>query len=221
MEKSLTSVIRSSLFKGLAEEEVATILDCFDAYTKSYEKGSFIYRQGDDIVSLGIVVSGSAHVLEEDFWGNRNIVSNVTPGQLFAETYACIKGQLLQVDVLAVEPTTVLFVDVQRILSTCTSACEYHTRLVQNLLFILAQKNLFITEKLRFLSKRSLRQKILAYLSTEAAKRGSQEFDIPFNRQELADFLAVDRSALSKELGCLRDGGVLSFNKNRFTLHYQ
>ncbi len=221
MEKSLTSVVRSSLFKGLTEEEVATILDCFDAHTKSYEKGSFIYRRGDDIGSLGIVVSGSVHVLEEDFWGNRNIVSNVTPGQLFAETYACIKGQLLQVDVLAVEPTTVLFVDVQRILSTCTSACEYHTRLVQNLLFILAQKNLFVTEKLRFLSKRSLRQKILAYLSTEATKRGSQEFDIPFNRQELADFLAVDRSALSKELGCLRDGGVLSFKKNRFTLHYR
>ena len=221
MKKLSASIMRSPLFKGLTEDEIFSVLSCFDAHTRSYEKGSFIYRRGDVVTALGIVESGSIHVLEEDFWGNRNIVNNVVAGQLFAETYACIKDQSLHIDVLAVEATVVLFVDVQRVLTVCSSACEFHTRLARNLVFILAQKNLFVTEKLGLLTKRTLRHKILAYLSAEEAKCGSPEFDIPFNRQELADFLAVDRSALSKELGNLSKAGIVSFRKNHFILHYQ
>jgi CRP-like cAMP-binding protein len=218
MKTDISIVKRALLFQGMTEEEIVAMLNCLRARSASYDKNSFIFRRGDSVSSIGLVTKGSINIIEEDFWGNRSILSNVGPGNIFAESYACVQNKSLRVSVQAAEPTSVLFLDIGKVVATCSSACEFHTRLVKNLLVVLAQKNLNVTEKLGHVTKRTTREKIMSYLSSESQKNNTMEFDIPFNRQEFADFLSVDRSALSKELARMSDEGVLEFKKNHFVL---
>ncbi len=215
----VTKIIKASpLFEGLTEGEIENVLNCLGAFERWYIKDQFVFRRGDEVSSLGLVLQGGVHIVEEDYWGNRTILSSISPGDLFAESYACLHGQALRVSVLSVGKTRALFLDVGKVLETCSSSCGFHTRLIKNLMMVLARKNLLITEKSGFLSKRSTKEKLLAYLSAEAQRQGSTQFDIAFNRQELADYLAVDRSALSRELAKLQEEGVLEFRKNHFAL---
>ncbi|MBP8639678.1 MAG: Crp/Fnr family transcriptional regulator [Oscillospiraceae bacterium] len=218
MKKYLSVIQKSPLFSGIAASELEPMLLCLSPVIKEYEKNAFILRFGEDVSSIGVVLSGSAHIIKEDFWGNRNIVTEVSIGQLFAETFACVQGEVLAVDVVAAEPTIVIFLDVRRIMSTCSSACEFHSRLIRNLLSVVAQKNLMLNSKLSHMAQRSTREKLLSYLSAESQKQGSPSFEIPFNRQQLADYLSVDRSAMSNELCKLRDEGTLKFEKRSFKL---
>ena len=165
-----------------------------------------------------MVLSGSVHIVKEDFWGNRNIVTEIGPGQIFAESYACTPGAALGVSVVAAEAAAVMFMNVRRVLTTCSSACEFHSRLLRNLLSVLAEKNLRFNDKLTHMAQRTTRQKLLSYLSAESMRLGSPEFDITFNRQQLADYLSVDRSAMSGELSKMRDEGLLDFYKSHFRL---
>ncbi len=209
---------KSPLFGGLKEEEIHTVLNCLNAQEKSYPKGSFILHLGERAESIGLLLHGRAHVVQEDFWGNRNLVTELTAGQVFAESYACTPGSILQVGVLAAELCDVLFLDAQRLLTLCASGCAFHTRLIHNLVNILAQKNLLMNEKLTHMGQRTTRQKLLSYLSAEAQRHGGAEFDVPFNRQQLADYLSVDRSAMSAELCKMRDEGLLRFRRSHFVL---
>jgi CRP/FNR family transcriptional regulator, dissimilatory nitrate respiration regulator len=218
-DETIQTLKASLLFQGILTDDIKAMLTCLNARIASYDKGVFIYRVGDVVSDLGIVLKGNVHLIEEDFWGNRNILSSAKEGDLFAESAACVQKMPLNISVFTTEATTVIFLNVERVLATCTSACKFHGRLVQNLLMVVAQQNLVGTQKLRLTSKRSIKDKILAYLSDAAQLSGTKEVDIPFNRQELSDYLAVDRSALSKELSKLRDGGIISFRKNHFTLH--
>ena len=218
MKNYLNVLTKSPLFSGITENEIESMLSCLSAITKLYNKNQFVFRLGESISSVGMVLSGSVHILKEDFWGNRSILSEVGPGQLFGETYACVQTESLGVSVVAAEPTEVLFMDIRKIMGTCSSACEFHTRLIRNLISALAGKNLMLTGKMEHMAQRTTREKILSYLSSESQKNASSSFEIPFNRQQLADYLAVDRSALSKELCRLRDEGVLAFQKNSFKL---
>lgn len=209
---------KTSLFRGTSEEELPILLDCLAPTTREYAKNELILRQGEDVSAVGLVLSGRAQVIEEDFWGNRSILADAWPGDLFAEAYAFLPGERLRVSVVAAEPTSVMLLDAKRMLEVCSSACRFHTRLVQNVLAESARKNLALTRKVSHMSKRSTREKLLSYLSGQALGAGSDAFEIPFNRQQLADYLCVDRSAMSSELCKMRDEGLLAFDKNRFQL---
>ncbi|MDD3278924.1 MAG: Crp/Fnr family transcriptional regulator [Lachnospiraceae bacterium] len=218
MKKYSEILKQSSLFAGISEEELFPMLKCLEAGSASYKKNQFIYHMGDQVENLGMVAFGSVSIIQEDFWGNRNIVSKIMPGQLFAETYACTPQVPMKVSVLTDEPTTVLFFNAGRVLTTCPSSCTFHSRLIRNLVSTMARKNLMMNEKIAHVTQRSTREKLLSYLSAEAIKKGCSTFEIPFNRQQLADYLSVDRSAMSNELGKLRDEGLLEFRKSEFTL---
>ena len=165
-----------------------------------------------------ILGSGRLHIQKEDYWGNLNILNEIRPGEMFGEAYIVPNSGTLMNDVIAAEASTVLFFDMERILTVCPSACPFHTRLVKNMFYTISDKNKSLVQKLSYMSQRSTREKLLAYLSDEAKRHNSSSFSIPFNRQQLADFLSVDRSAMSNELCKLRDEGMLDFHKSEFTL---
>ena len=213
------SVIRSSpLFSGISEQELAAMIACLGTKTERFPKDALLLRTGDTAESIGLVLSGSVLVEQEDVWGNRNILSKAGPGQTFAAAYACAPGSVLRVNVAAETSVTVLFLNVRRVLTMCPSACAHHSRIIRNLLGELAEKNLRFGEKLTHMGQRTTRGKLLSYLSAEAQRLGRYEFDIPFSRQQLADYLAVERSGLSLELGKMRREGLLDVHKNHFVL---
>lgn len=219
LQRVVPVVTRSSLFVGLAEEEIAAILPCLGSYVRGYEDNEHIWRYGDVLSSVGLVVSGKVHLIEEDFLGNRNLLAQIGIGDVFGEAYACVPGSRLRSSVVAAERSRILFMDIRRMACGCTNVCAFHQRLTQNLLAEVARKNLSLVEKLEYASKRFTRDKLLSYLSAESKRQGRLAFDIPFNRQQLADYLSVDRSAMSSELGRLRDEGLIAFRRNHFELH--
>ena len=217
--KDFLSVIRSSsLFSGISEDELPAVLSCLNMRKESFSKDCFLLRVGDTADSIGLVLSGNVLIIQEDIWGNRNILSKAGPGQTFAAAYACAPGSVLNVNVFAETPVTALFLNVKRILNVCPSACTHHSRIIRNLLGDLAEKNLRFSEKLTHMSQRTTRDKLMSYLSAEAQRLGTYEFDIPFSRQQLADYLGVERSGLSLELGKMRSEELLDFHKNHFAL---
>lgn len=217
--KEFLPVLRSSvLLSGISEEELISMLACLDVKTKSYPKDAFLFHAGDTAESIGLVLSGTVLIIQEDVWGNRNIISKAAPGQTFAAAYACAPGSVMDVSVSAETPVTVMFLNVNRVMHTCPSACARHSRIILNLLGELAEKNLRFAEKLTHIGQRTTRAKLMSYFSAEAQRLGRCEFDIPFSRQQLADYLAVERSGLSLELGKMQREGILEFHKNHFIL---
>lgn len=217
--KDFLSVIRSSsLFSGISENELPAVLSCLNMRKESFSKDCFLLRVGDTADSIGLVLSGNVLIIQEDIWGNRNILSKAGPGQSFAAAYACAPGSVLNVSVVAETPVTAMFLNVNRILNVCSSTCVHHSRIIRNLLGELAEKNLHFSEKLSHMGQRTTRAKLMSYLSAEAQRLGKYEFDISFSRQQLADYLAVERSGLSLELGKMKRDGLLNFHKNHFVL---
>ena len=218
MKKFLPALRSAQLFSGISEEELTAMLSCLKAEKRDFPKEAFVLRAGDTADSIGLVLSGTVLIVQEDIWGNRNILSKVGQGQTFAAAYACAPGSVLNVSVIAETPVTAMFLNVKRILNVCPSACAHHSRIIRNLLGELAGKNLRLNEKLTHMGQRTTRSKIMSYLSAEVQRLGTYEFDIPFSRQQLADYLAVERSGLSLELGKMRSEGLIDFNKSHFIL---
>lgn len=215
----MLSVLRTSgIFFGISEEETEKMLHCLEVRPETYQKDEYILRTGDRVEAFGVVITGKVMIIQEDFWGNRNILAAVGAGHCFAETFACSPGAVLNVSVIAETNVQVLFLNVKRILTTCPSTCSHHSRMIRNLLSELAEKNLRLNEKITHLGQRSRRAKILSYLSAEAQRHGSAEFDIAFSRQQLADYLSVDRSGLSMELSRMQEEGLLEYRKKHFVL---
>ncbi len=208
---------RSALFEGIGEGDRAALLACLGARERSIPKGQCFLRAGDVTRDLGVVLCGGVDLTREDHWGNTSLLARVGPGGTFAEVYAAL-GVPLAVDVTAAEETAVLLLNVDRALTGCAAACRFHQRLVRNLVMLLAQKNRALSQKADVLAQRTTREKLLTYLSAQAEAARSDAFTIPFTRQQLADYLAVDRSAMTVELGKLAKEGVLRFEKNRFEL---
>ena len=206
------------LFRGVSPEEVEQMLPCLGASERSFGKDEVIFRAGDTVQSMGLVLSGCVRIENDDVWGNRSILDQLEPGQIFAETYACIPGEPLMVNAVAGAPTQVLFLDAARLLRICPDACPHHAKLIRNLLAVSAQKNLTLSRRIFHTSPKTIRGRLLSYLSYQARRQGSYQFSIPFNRQQLADYLGVDRSALSAELGKMQRDGLLTVEKNRFVL---
>lgn len=218
MKKYLTLLKKSNIFIGIEENEIEPMLKCLSSRITNFKKNEFILRNGEHIHSVGMVLSGLALVEKEDFWGNRSIISEVTPGMIFAESYACLSELPAEISVTASENTDVMFFDIKRILSVCSNSCSFHRRLIQNLLTVIAKKNVNLTKKIEHISKKTIREKLLSYLSTESLKCGCSSFEIPFNRQQLADYLSVDRSALSNEISKLQNEGIIESKKNKFKI---
>lgn len=217
MKKYINIIKKSLLFNGINENELNSMIECLSPKYKAYNKGEFILQAGDKICNIGLVLLGSVHIIKEDFWGNTNIVTKLCSGEFFGETYACTTTEI-GVNVISIESSEILFLNINKVLNTCSSACKFHSRLIQNLLSIISQKNILLTKKLEHMSKRTTKEKLLSYLFEEYLKNNSEYFQIPFNRQQLADYLSVDRSAMSNELCKLRDEGIISFYKNQFCL---
>ncbi|WP_139651203.1 Crp/Fnr family transcriptional regulator [Raoultibacter phocaeensis] len=218
MKDYLPILSRSPLFKGILDNEIEAMLTCLNAQTRTFEKGKYLFRVGEATTTMGMVLEGSVRIEKEDYWGNRSILAQAEPGQLFAEVYACEPELPLDVNVIAAQDCVALLMDVRRVTTMCTSACEFHTRLVRNLLASVAKRAYALTRKIEHTSRRSTREKLLSYLSDQADSAGSGTFSIPFNRQELADYLSVDRSAMSAELSNMRKEGIIDFDKNRFAI---
>ena len=166
----------------------------------------------------GAVLEGGVNIVRPDIWGNENIIGHILPGEVFAETYACSQRAPMMADVMTTAKTTVLFLDVGKVVKSCASSCSHHARLVRNLLMIMASKNLNLAQKINHITPKSIRERLLSYLSSEAVKQGKKEIEVPFNRQQMADYLAVDRSALSNELSKMQRDGLLHYHKNHFIL---
>lgn len=218
MERFLPILVKSPLFEEITEEELGEVLGCLGTKCAHYHKGEAILSEGDSADYLGVMLSGSVQVFRLDYYGNRSLMGRLHAGDLFAEAFACAGVETMPVSVVALEETDVLLIQAQRILHTCSSACPFHRQMIYNLMRILALKNLACNEKIEVTSKRTTREKLMAYLMLQARRAGSNVFSIPFDRQELADYLEVDRSGLSAEIGRLRREGVLRSERSRFTL---
>ena len=217
MQKYIPILKRTKIFAGVGDSEIESMLSCLGARLKNYKKGEYIFRQGEHITDITVLAEGSLHIQKDDYWGNRSILGEISVGEMFGEAYAYDSGAMLN-DVVAVEDSVVIFLDVKRILTSCSNACRFHSIVVQNLFFAISEKNRKLVQKLSHMSKRTTREKLISYLSEHAKKQNSANFAIPFNRQQLADFLSVDRSAMSNELCKMRDEGLIEFEKNQFKL---
>ena len=219
MKEYIPVLQKTQLFSGISEEDTAVMLECLQAKLRTYKKGEFVVRQGEHISNIMVLAAGKLHIQRDDHWGNRSIISMISATEMFGEAYAAPDSSPMPNDVLAVEDSAVIFFDVNRIITVCPSACRFHSMVVRNLFFAISEKNRKLVRKLSFMSERTTREKLIAYLSEEAKRQNSSSFSIPFNRQQLADFLSVDRSAMSNELCKMRGEGLLEFEKNRFVLH--
>lgn len=206
------------LFQGISPDNIPQLLECLGTEQRKFKKGSILFHTGDTIQSMGLVLSGSVTIENDDLWGNKSILDHIGTGEIFAETYACIPEEPLMVNVTAAETAEVLFFHTDRLLKTCQSSCEHHSQLIRNLLTVTAQKNLNLSRHILHTSSKYIRGRLLSYLSFQAGQQGTLQFTIPFNRQQLADYLNVDRSSLSKELSKMQKEGLLSVQKNQFFL---
>lgn len=206
------------LFSGIAKDDLLRMLACLGARLVCFDKRYEVFSEGAPAKHIGILLSGAAQMSRVDYYGNRSLLGNVRAGEVFAEAFACADVSSMPITVTASEPCEVLLIDSRHILHTCENACAFHQQLIFNLMKELATKTISLHKRAEITSKRTTREKLLAYLMLCAQEAGSDSFDIPYDRQELADYLEVDRSGLSAEIGKLRDEGVLESRKKHFHL---
>lgn len=216
MKETFLVLQKCSLFTGIDENDLDSLLECLKTEIRTYEKGEYILSQGDKITSICVVLSGEVHIIKDDFWGNRTIIAHVEAGELFADAFVCAGIEVMPLSVIAVEKVEVMMIDSSCILTQCPKCCKFHSMLIFNTVKTLAQKNVVLVRKLGHVTQKTTREKILSYLSEQAMRQKSATFTIPFNRQEMADYLSVERTALSNELSKLQKENVLEFNKNCF-----
>lgn len=212
-------LMKNPLFHGICESDIPIMLQRLGAFVKRYLKDEYVKLNGDPADFIGVVLSGEIYICQDDFYGNRSITASVTANSLFAEAFACADVGRLPVDILAASDCEILYLNTQALFHSCSGSCEFHHQLIANLLGIVARKNLYLNQKLSYTSRGTTKDKLLAYFTDQARQNQSNEFTIPFNRQELADFLGVERSAMSAELGKLVKLGVLETKRNYFKLH--
>ena len=218
MRNFLNVLKKCPLFFDVTDDNIITTLGCLKAKTDTFDKNYTILSEGSTAKYIGIVLSGSVQITQTDYYGNRSILGNLCEGELFAEAFASMQTQSIPVSVVANQKSEIMFIDYNHILRTCPKGCSHHRQLIYNLMKVLALKTVMFQQKIEVISKRTTREKLLTYLALCAKKNNKNNFKIPFNRQELADYLEVDRSGLSAEISKLRKEGVLECRKNYFIL---
>lgn len=218
MEKYFEILMASELFAGIDREDLGALLNCLQAQELKVSKGDPVFLEGDPAGFVGLVAEGGIQIVRDDYYGNRSIIAHAEAGDIFGEAYACSDVAYMLVSGIALQNTTVLILSCRKMLTVCSNACRFHNQLVKNLLQVVAKKNLALSQKIQFMSQKTTRQKLMAYLLDQAKRAGSREFVIPFDRQNLADYLGVERSAMSAELSKLRRDGILETTGSRFKL---
>lgn len=211
-------LFKSPLFAEIKEKDLNSILKCLLAKKQKYNKDTFIITEGNHFSNVGIVLSGGVNVIREDFWGNRNILTHISPGEMFGEAFSCAEIDEMPVSVVTTEDSEIMLIDYKKTLNTYNSYCNFHSKLISNMLKIISSKNIMLTQKIEHISQRTTREKILSFLSAQALKFKSNQFFIPYDRQELADYLCVERSALSRELSKMKKESLIKYEKNKFEL---
>jgi CRP-like cAMP-binding protein len=206
------------LFEEIEENQMDALLACLKVVHARYGKEEFVFRAGDKFSMVGVVVSGGVRIIQDDFEGYRTILAHIAPGELFGEAFACADNDVLSISAATSEASEIMMIDYKKLVTTCSSACAFHARMILNMLRILVEKNILLIRKIEHVSKRTTREKILSFLSMQAAIAHSTTIEIPFNRQELADYLCVNRSALSRELSLMQADGLIQHGKRRFQL---
>lgn len=218
MKKYFEVLRKCPLFNDVSDENLLPMLSCLGATVKTYDKKETVISEGESAKHVGIVLSGTVQIVQIDYFGNRTIVAHMGASELFGESFSCADVESVPVDVIAVEDAEIMFVDSKRIIKSCSNACSFHQQIIYNLMKIIATKNLLFHQKISITSKRSTKEKLMAYLLIQAKKNNSNSFKIPYDRQELADYLGVERSGLSAEISKLCKEGILISRKNEFTL---
>ena len=218
MKKYLEILKKCILFDKIEDDTLLRMLGCLGARVADFDKKYTIFVEGSQAKYIGVVLSGSVQILQVDYYGNRSILSNVGAGEVFAEAFACAEVKALPVTVIANEPCEIMMIDCNHILHTCQNNCGFHQQLIFNLMKDLASKTIMFHQRIDVTSKRTTREKLMTYLTLQAKFADSRSFDIPFDRQELADYLEVDRSGLSAEISKLKKEGILDSRKNHFEL---
>ncbi|MGI5891817.1 MAG: Crp/Fnr family transcriptional regulator [Bacillota bacterium] len=218
MQNYLNNLKKISLFDGIKEEEISAMITCLAGVKKSYKKEDIILWAGDEVNFVGVLLMGQVQIVKDDITGNRNILKEISQTGIFAETLSCAGLKKSPFTVIASQDCEILFISLQRIVNTCSSACRFHTRMIENILKSIAKENLFLSEKIDILSQRSIRGRLMAYFLSQSQKEGKMSFTIPFSRNEMADFICVDRSALSRELSKMQYEGLIEFEKNKFKI---
>lgn len=219
MVSAREAICGSALFRGIYPQDIDRVLYALNAVKRTYAKDDFVFVATDKVSSVGIVLSGRVQVVQEDYWGNRSILAFKEPGDMFGEAIALGDLNVVPVSVIATEHTEVLFIEAARLMRETSQTKRFRPVLVENLVHILANNNIMLSGKVSHVTKRTTREKLLSYLSSVAQAKGSNVFDIPFNRRELAQYLAVDRSAMSTELSKLQTDGFLEYDRNHFILY--
>ena len=217
MDSSVKNV-RSALFDGIQLQDMETMLGCIGYHVRSYKKGEIIAFEAETINHVGVVMEGAVDMLKEDVWGNRTMLIRSYPADIFGETFACGEDSLSVVTFAAAEDCKVLFLSFCRVMRTCTHACQFHQTLVENMVRMIARKNRELMRKIEVVSKKTLREKILSYLSIQAQSQGKSKFEIPLGRVEWAEYLCADRSALTRELARMKDEGLIDYQRNVFEI---
>lgn len=218
MKKYFKILRQCPLFNNINDENLITMLGCLGARVETFDKKYTIFAEGNPAKYIGIVLSGSAQIVQIDYYGNRSILAYIQPSEIFGEAFACAEVSSVPVTIIANEPCEIMLISCNHILHTCTNNCGFHQQLIFNLMKDLATKNIMFHQKIEITSKRTTREKLMAYLMLQAKKTQSNRFNIPFDRQELADFLEVDRSGLSAEISKLRKEGIIESHRKHFKL---
>ena len=218
MEKYFDIIASSPLFSSIDRAELSSMLMCLGSRRISYSKNDTIFFEGSPAKTMGMVLTGSVNIERTDFYGTRSLIASVSQGELFAEMFVCADVDALPVSVVAAADCTVLLMDAKRLMTTCSNACIFHNTLIENLLHTVARKNLILNMKIHCMSQRTTREKIMTYLSEIATQSSSSEFTIPFDRQGLADYLGVERSAMSAEISRMKKDGLIDTQGSFFRL---
>ncbi len=216
MKRIFETVKHNPLFSGVGYGDFEKMFDCLEARVASYSEDDVILLSGDTVTAVGLILSGGAKIIKEDTDGNSTILAELCASELFGEVFACAGVDRSPVTVQATEDAEVLFINYKKIIGTCSSACDFHSRLIQNMLQLIAKKNLMLNQKIEILSKRTTRAKLLCFFDMQ--RGAAKKFTVPFNREEMAQYLCVDRSAMSNELCKMRDEGLIRFHKNAFEI---
>ena len=216
--KDILCKVNSSLFHGIKPEDMKPMLSCIGYHIGTFKKGDIVAFEEENMKHIGIVMEGAVDMVKEDLWGNKTMLVRTGKDELFGETFACGSDNLSVVTFLVSEEAEILFLPFNRVMHSCTMACRFHHQLIENMVHIIADKNRDLMRKVEVVSKRTIREKILAYLSIQAQTQASRYFEIPLGRVELAEYLCVDRSALTRELTKMREDGLIDYDKNCFRM---
>ena len=218
MEHFFEVLLTCPLFAGIRREELTSMLDCLGGKTVEISKGAPVFLEGDPAQFVGVVLSGAIQILRDDYYGNRSVMTAVEPGELFGEAFSCAGIKTLPVSAIALKNSTVLLLDCKHVLTVCPKACQFHNQLVNNLLRVMARKNLALSQKIQVMSHKTTKEKLMSYLLDQAKRKQSPEFVIPYDRQALADYLGVERSAMSAEISKLKKAGIIDSKGSWFRI---